>query len=154
MGGMTQPAPDLDAGAGLINLDFAATGAFVGVATLGAVFPDALGVPAAVLSVALFFIGVVTFLWAYAAAVSRSRVDLIGIAGLFFLVGTAPKVVRFRLRIALGVQIATAVATAAARPYTVAAYGILVPVFGLGLMGLWGARYGTFHPRPQDPKGP
>jgi hypothetical protein len=142
--------PDLDAGAGLVNLDFAGTGAFVGIAILGAVLPDSLGVPAAVFSVALFVVGCVAFLWAYAIAVSRSRVDLIGIGGLFFLIGTAPKVIRFRLRIALGVQIATAIGTAAARPYTIAAYGILVPVFGLGLMGLWGARHGTFHPRAPD----
>jgi hypothetical protein len=27
------------------------------------------------------------------------------------------------------------------------ASGFLVPVFGLGLCGLWGARYGTFAPR-------
>jgi hypothetical protein len=147
---MTEPEPDPDAGAGLINLDFAGTGAFVGIATLGALFPDALGVPAAVVSVVLFVIGCAAFLWAYAVAVSRSRADLIGIPGLFFLVGSAPKVVRFRLRIALGLQIVTAIVTAAVHPYTVAAYGVLVPVFGLGLMGFWGARNGTFQPRPAD----
>jgi hypothetical protein len=32
--------------------------------------------------------------------------------------------------------------------YSPLAFGILVPVFGLGLCGLWGARYGTFEPRP------
>jgi hypothetical protein len=141
---------DPDAGAGLVNLDFAGTGLFVGSGALGVAFPDQLGVPSAVVAGALFTIGCASFLWAYAVAVSRSRTDLIGIGGLFFLAGTAPKVVRFRLRIAFAVQIVTAIATASIRPYTVAAFGILVPVFGLGLMGLWGARFGTFHPRPTD----
>jgi hypothetical protein len=27
------------------------------------------------------------------------------------------------------------------------AFGFLVPMFGLGMSGLWGARYGTFEPR-------
>jgi hypothetical protein len=30
------------------------------------------------------------------------------------------------------------------------AFGFLVPVFGLGLAGLWGARYGTFAARVES----
>jgi hypothetical protein len=37
--------------------------------------------------------------------------------------------------------------TSAVRPFSSLAFGVLVPVSGLGLMGLWGARYGTFPPR-------
>jgi hypothetical protein len=139
---------DPSTGAGLVNLDFLGTGTFAAIAILGVVVPDALGVAAAVWSCVLFAVGCVAFLWAYAIAVRRSRADLIGIPGLFFLSGSAPGVLRFRFRVALGVQIAVAVATASVRPYTVAAFGILVPVFGLGLMGLWGARHGRFPPRP------
>ena len=101
-------------------------------------------------SLALFAVGCVVFLWAYALAVARSRTDLIGIGGLYFLHGTAPKVVAFRLRLALIIEVAVAVATSAVRVYTSLAFGILVPVFGLGLCGLWGARFGTFAPRSSD----
>ncbi len=139
---------DPSTGAGLVNLDFLGTGTFTAIAILGVIAPDALGVAAAAWSCALFAVGCVAFFWAYAIAVGRSREDLIGIGGLFFLSESAPKVVRFRFRLALAVQIAVAVATALIRPYTVAAFGILVPVFGLALMGLWGARHGRFPPRP------
>jgi hypothetical protein len=30
----------------------------------------------------------------------------------------------------------------------VVAFGILAPMFGLGLMGAWGGRHGRFGPRP------
>jgi hypothetical protein len=98
----------------------------------------------------LFFVGCFVFLWAYAVAVSRSRTDLIGIGGLYFLAGSAPKVVRFRLRLSFAVEIVVAIVSASIRPFTPLAFGFLVPVFGLGLCGLWGARYGTFEPRPQQ----
>ncbi len=37
-------------------------------------------------------------------------------------------------------EIVIAVATASTRVYTPLAFGVLVPMYGLGLMGLWGAR--------------
>jgi hypothetical protein len=53
------------------------------------------------------------------------------------------------LLVPLGIQIVVAVATAAARPFTPLAFGILVPLYGLGLAGVWGAAFGTFAPRRQ-----
>ena len=44
-------------------------------------------------------------------------------------------------------QAVVAVATAAVRPYSPLAFGILVPLWGLGLAGLWAARHGTFPQR-------
>ena len=32
------------------------------------------------------------------------------------------------------------------------AFGVLAPIYGLGLAGLWSARYGAFAPRPPDPE--
>ncbi len=37
-------------------------------------------------------------------------------------------------------------------PYTAVAFGVLAPMLGLGLIGLWGARYGTF-PARDDERG-
>ena len=132
---------------------WAGTAAYVALAIAGTIFPDSFAIPTAILSGGLFVIGCVTFLWAYAVAVARSRTDLIGIGGLYFLAGTAPKVVRFRLRLSLALEVAAAIASSSIRPFTPMAFGFLVPVFGLGLSGLWGARHGTFEPRPApEPK--
>ena len=96
----------------------------------------------------LFAIGCVAFLGAYAVAISRSRTDESGVGGLFFLGGAvAPKRVRWWMDGALAVQCVVAVVTASVRPFTTLAFGILVPMFGVGLNGVWGARYGTFGPR-------
>jgi hypothetical protein len=55
----------------------------------------------------------------------------------------------------LAIQVSVALATALARsesvdgsPGTSLAVGILVPMFGLGLNGLWCAFHGVFPPRP------
>jgi hypothetical protein len=136
-------------GAGLINLTFLGTGLLVGTSLAGAVAPDTFGLAHAIVSCVLFAVGTGGLLWAYALGVSRSRNDLINIPGLFFLgAGAAPKEVRRPLRVALAVEVVAVVAAAAVRPYTEVAFGILAPMFAMGLMGTWGGRYGTFPPRP------
>ena len=143
------PAEDDTAheGPGIVNASFAGTGALLVTAGLGVLAPDDLGTVTAITSGALFVVGVVAFLWGYANGVVRSREERITLGGLFFLSQTAPPVVRFRLRLALVVQILLATAAAAIRPYTAVAFAVLAPMFGLGLMALWGARFGTFFPR-------
>ena len=99
----------------------------------------------------LFLVGCVAFVAAYARAVARSRTDDIQVAGLYLLMGnSAPPEIRRLLLGALGLQIVVALGTAAARPYSPLAFGILVPTYGLGLAGLWAARHGTFPARPQQ----
>ena len=147
---------DLDAppeGESIINASWAGTGVYVALAVAGRSSRIRSPHRPAIVSGALFVIGCVAFFWAYAVAVSRSRTDLIGIGGLYFLAGTAPKVVRFRLRLSLALEIVAALVSSSIRPFTPMAFGFLVPVFGLGMCGLWGARHGTFEPRPApEPK--
>jgi hypothetical protein len=141
---------DLDAateGEAIVNGSWAGTGVYVAVAVAGTIFPDTFAISTAIVSGALFLIGCVAFFWAYAVAVSRSRTDLIGIGGLYFLAGSAPKVVRFRLLLSFALEIVAALVSSSIRPFTPMAFGFLVPVFGLGLCGLWGARHGAFEPR-------
>lgn len=116
---------------------------------VAAVFTRAATVPAAAVALALFAAGIAIFFWAYAIAVNRSRTDAIGIGGLFFLAGseTAPPPVKRALLASLAVQTVVGLATAGARPFTSLAFGVLVPLYGLALTGLWGARNGTFGPR-------
>jgi hypothetical protein len=125
--------------------------AFTAIAAVVAPDPPA-EVPAFVVAVGLFLTGCVLFAVAYARAVSRSRYDLIGIADLFFLAGeTAPPEVRRSLLGALATEVAVALATAIARPYSSLAAGVLAPVYGLALCGVWASRHGTFQPRAQPP---
>jgi hypothetical protein len=120
---------------------------FVVVAVAAAALPDALAVVAVIVDLVLFAAGCVAFVAALVAAAERSRRDELTLAGLFWLTGAAPTDVRRRLLGSLGIEIAVALLTAAVRPFTGLAFGVLVPVFALGLTGLWGARHGTFAPR-------
>ena len=138
---------DPEQGPAIVNASWAGTGLFVATAALATIDPDGLSGPGIAVDLVLFAFGCAAFLWAYAVAVSRSRTDAIGIGGLYFLQGSAPRVVQLRLLIPLAVQVVVAIASASIRPYTAVAFGILVPIFGLGLSGLWGARYGHFEAR-------
>lgn len=102
----------------------------------------------------LFALGCVVFLAAFFRAVGRSRTEEVAVAGVYLLMGqSAPNDVRRSLLGSLAVQVAVAVATAAARPFTPLAFGILVPTYGLALAGLWAASHGTFPPRVRpDPR--
>jgi hypothetical protein len=106
---------------------------------------------AVAVDLSLFAGGCAVFLWALALAAGRSREREIGMGGLFFLAGTAPPPVRLRLLGSLAVEVLAAFGTAAARPFTALAFGILVPTWGLALCGLWAARHGTFGPRQPRP---
>lgn len=136
-----------DEGRGIVTTSLVGTGVYVVVAVVATIAPDGFGGVVAGLSLVLFAAGVVAFLWSYAVAVGRSRTDAIGIGGLYFLAGSASRGVRIRLMGALAVEVVVAVASSSIRPYTSVAFGILVPIFGLGLAGLWGARHGAFGPR-------
>jgi hypothetical protein len=109
-------------------------------------------IPLAVVDLVVFLAGCVVYLLAYATAVSRSRTDAIGLGALFFLTDqAAPTRVRRSFWIWTSVQTAVSIAAAAVRPFTPVAFGILVPIAGLALMGLWGARYGLFQARFPTP---
>ena len=136
-------------GSGLIRASWVGTFALI-VAAIGAVISPgtAVAVPLIVVALALFVSGSVAMAWSYAIAIRRSRTDEIAVAGLYFLAGgAADRDVRRALMGALVVQAVVGFAAAAARPFTAAAFGILAPVWGLGLTGLWAARHGSYPPR-------
>lgn len=128
---------------------------FAVTATLASVVRG-LGVVALAVALCLFTAGMVAFFVALLRAVDRSRLEEFGVLGLFFLEGgSAPKPVRRLLLASFLVEALVAFATAAVRPNTSLAFGILVPVYGIALVGLWGARYGHFEARVAKPtKGP
>lgn len=135
-------------GDGLLNLVFAGTGALVGTSLAGALVPDTFAVVHAVLAGLLFVAGSGAMLWGYALGVSRSRALVVTLPGLFFLAaGAAPPDSRRRFHLALAVQVVAVAAAALVRPDTEMAFGVLAPVFGLGLMAMWGGRFGSFPAR-------
>lgn len=99
----------------------------------------------------MLLLGSVAFLGAFALAVERSRSEQIGVGGLFFLEGCAPRRVQLVMLASVAVQTVVPVAVAVYRPFT--AFATLAPVWSLGLAGLWGARFGTFPPRRADDDG-
>ena len=106
-------------------------------------------------SVVLFAIGVATSLWAYVSALERSRAVEVGVANLFLLTGsTAPKQVKRAMGAALAVQVVAALVGASigvagleGDQVNALAFGVLVPMFGIGMNGMWAARYGSYGPR-------
>ncbi|HEX3393464.1 MAG TPA: hypothetical protein VHS52_02965 [Acidimicrobiales bacterium] len=143
-------------GAGLRKASWWGTGAFTVTAAAAAVTGSSalLQAVAFAVAVALFLAGCLLFFAAYARGVARSRTDEVAVTTLYFLAGAVPPGVRRSLLGSLGVEVAVALATATARPYTSLAAGALVPMYGLGLCGLWSASHGVFPPRQAPARPP
>ncbi len=144
-------------GARVVRLDLAGTALFV--IALAIAIPLKEQRPAQFLigglSMALFTVGVAATLWAYTRALDRSRVEEVGVANLYLLTGdTAPKIVRRTMSFALGVQVVAALGGAWAGmvgldkgQLNALAFGVLVPMFGIGMNGVWAALHGSYGPR-------
>ncbi len=145
------------AGDVIVLVDVLGTVAFAITAVYAAVvFSTAAQWVGAVTAMALFAVGVFVFLWSFWNAVQRSRVEQIGVMQMYLLLGEpTPARVRRIMLAMLATQVTVALVTALARseaedgsPGTSLAVGILVPMFGLGLNGLWCAFHGVFPQRP------
>lgn len=140
----TTPPP----GAGIRRASWAGTAVFVVTAVAADVAPATNEAVALAVAVSLFAAGCLLFFWAFLGMAGRSRTDALELAQVWFLAGApTPPAVRRSLLGALAVQTVAALATAGARPYTSLAAGVLVPMYGLALCGLWAARHGAFPPR-------
>ncbi len=141
----------------IVFADVIGTFAFVVTAVTAAiVFSTASQWVGAITAMALFAVGVFAFLWSFFNAVQRSRDEQISVTQVYLLLGspTPPRVRRIMLSM-LVVQTVVGLVTAIARseaddgsPGTSLAVGVLVPMFGIGLNGLWCAFHGVFAPRP------
>lgn len=140
----------------LIQVDLAGTAVMVVAVLAGVVDYDRFAFGAAVVCLALFGAGLVCFVAALWEGAQRSRRSTMSISSWFFLVGSAPRGAQLPLLGALAVQCVVGVggglatigaATAAGDQATRLAFGVLVPIFGLALCGLWAGRHGHFPPR-------
>lgn len=161
MGEMDATQEAQGAGRALVLANFALTVVFMVTSLAAAVrFDQPWKSVSVVVDLFCFAVGIFAFLWGYWNAVQRSREEDIGVAALYFLMdGIAPRSVSVRMNTLLGVQLVWAVATALSRgstdgkPGSTLAFGVLVPMMGLGLNGLWGAFHGTFAPRQARKRG-
>lgn len=120
-----------------------------------AVFTTAAQWVGAVTAMTIFAVGVFAFLWGFWNAIQRSREEEVSVTQLYMLLGTStPSTVRRTMLSLLAVQVVTAFATAVWRldgpdgsPGSSLAVGLLVPMFGLGMNGLWAAYHAEFGPR-------
>ncbi len=151
-----------DGGDVLIRLNIAGTLVFVATSTAAAVlFTTGWQWVGAITALVLFLVGIAAFLWSFWNAVQRSRGEQVAVTQLYFLSGgVAPSPVRRIMLSLLLVQCVAGLVTALARPNqpdgspgTSLALGVLVPVFGFGLNGLWAAFHGRFDERVDDDAG-
>jgi hypothetical protein len=132
------------AGHRIIELSWASVALFAAVGVPFALGFDAFEGAAVAVSFAEFLVSLPVWIYAFLRAVVRTGTgDDISVAGLFFLSGSAPRLVRRHLLGAVIVCILVVAATAAPNPAAV-----LVPMLPMGLVGLWGARHGVYPPRP------
>lgn len=133
----------------MIRFDLVVTAIFV-LTSIAAVVSDTfVRIVAVVVALVMFAAGSIAYLVGYWQAVQRSRTVEISMAGLVFLKSSAPERVRRLVGGATLVQVVVALVAASVRPFTTLAFGILAPMFGVGVQAWWAARYGSFPPRPQ-----
>jgi hypothetical protein len=144
------------AGRPLVVADIVVTVVVVVVSILGIADYDGLAFAAAVVDLAVFAVGVVVFCAALWLGAQRSREAEMDVAAWFFLARVAPPQVRRPMLGCLAIQVVVGLGAAfatmgeavdAGDQATKLAFGVLVPIFGLALNGLWSARYGAFPPR-------
>ncbi len=136
-------------GGAIIRLSWIGTGVYGVTAAIATVSPDGFGVPAVIVSLALFGLGCVDLPVglprrgpAQSHRSHRHRRPLL------------PRRAPHREPSSSACSAASRRKSSSPssppsiRLYSPLAFGFLVPVYGLGLCGLWGARYGTFEPRP------
>ncbi|MCU1498851.1 MAG: hypothetical protein JWM47_2804 [Acidimicrobiales bacterium] len=138
-------------GAAIVKVDLAGTVVLLVVTALASVWDrDAADIANLVVAAVLFLVGCVAFAMGFVRAANRSRTELVDLAGLFYLTGSAPQGVR---RVMLGLWFAQIAIAAASVVAVQPPFGVMAPVFGIGLLSLWAARHAVFPPRPL-PGGP
>lgn len=137
-----------------IQVAMAVTGAHVLITAFAVVAGNWAQTVLVVFSLGAFLLGAVVYAVAFVIAASRSRDEELWFGGAFFLTeSVAAQPARRALYSCLALQCVTGIAGAVIAPFTAMAFGILVPLFGLGSLAWYGARWGEFSPKaPTKPK--
>jgi len=109
----------------IVGVSWSSTAIFTVTAVTAAISPGVLRWPALLVALFMFGTGCV----------------------VFFLAESAPRRVQLQLMGSFTVQVVVPITTASLRIFTTLALGALAPMPGLGLAGLWGAKFGRFGAR-------
>lgn len=133
------------AGRPLLLVDALGTVTLVMVTVLGSLWDDDTArLVNLVASGVLFVGGSLAFTVGFVVAAARSRRDFIHLAGLFYLTGAASSPIR---RAFLGLWYLQ-IATATASVFTIdPPFGVMAPVWGIGIITWWAAAHGRFAAR-------
>lgn len=154
---MAEPLTATVARSRVVIADLVGTALFVVALVVGTLLRDDRPgqVVVIVVSMVLFAAGAASCLWGYTSALDRSRTQEVGVANLYLLTGaTAPKPVKRLMSALLAVQVVAALVAASIGAASLSgdelnalAFGVLVPMFGLGMNGLFASHHGSFGPR-------
>jgi len=131
----------------LIQASWAGTAVLAVAVLAGIVALDAAAPVVVAVSGAMFVGGSVAFFVGYAKAVDRSRRELLGIGGIYFMAGSTPRRVRRSMMTSLGLEVLLVVVAVAAKPFSSLVFTSLAPMWGLGFAGAWAALHGSFPAR-------
>ena len=132
----------------LLRVNTGATLVFGAVSLLTWAVAETLDLAYAILCGAVLVVGMALFLLGFWNGVQRSRAEAVTLAGLLGVsTGHVGSVQRRRLWVANLVQVVIAIVFASLRPFSQQAFGLLVPMFGIGLAALWGSRFAVFFER-------
>lgn len=135
----------------IIQISLASTGAFGALSLVAYLLADRLDLIFAVTCGIVFTVGTLLLGLGIWNGIQRSRTDSVTLTGLLAVDKShVPSAARNRLWLAVLLQTVIAIAFGSLRPFTEQAFGLLVPMLGLGFAGLWGSRFAVFHPR-EDP---
>lgn len=143
-----QQAPELAETAAIPRFNMIMTGVFALATLLTHVFAESLDLTYAIYCSVLSALGVMLFLLGFWNGVQRSRIEDVNLSGLLAVAPShVGRAAALRIWLVIVAQIAIAATGTALRPFTQQTFGLLVPMFGVGLAALWGSRYAKFHPR-------
>ncbi len=132
----------------IINASLISTAGFGALSAATYLFAERLDVTFAVVCGLVFVAGTLLLGLGIWNGIQRSRVDDVTLTGLLSVDSShVPASARNRLWLAVVLQIVISVLFGSLRPFTQQAFGLLVPILGLGFAGLWGSRFAVFHPR-------
>jgi hypothetical protein len=152
---------DRPPGRAIVVISWVSTAVLALVTVAAVVDTDAFIAPFLAVAVTWFVAGSALFAVDVVLAAARSRDDVMGIGGLFFLAGSAPRSVQWHLLGSLAAQVVIGLLGAGvgfaaidASELNTLAFGTLAPVLALSLCGLWGVRHGLFPAQQPDPPRP
>ncbi|NNC80845.1 MAG: hypothetical protein HKN94_11930 [Acidimicrobiales bacterium] len=131
----------------LLRLQWRVTLVFVLATILNVATDGSIDLLYAIVCTVAFVFGFIGFSVGFWNGLQRSREETVTLWGLVAASSThVPASARNTHWASIIIQLVTAVVAASLRPFTQQAFGLLVPMLGLGLAALWGSRYASFHP--------